>query len=83
MDRRKAQMLEELQALQFAIVDLHLYLDTHPCDKRALEHYNALVCKMKEVKERYEQFYGPITPDQPSKFPWQWIEGPWPWEMIY
>lgn len=75
-------MLEEIQALQFAIVDLHLYLDTHPCDCKIIEHHNCLVNKLEEARKCYEEIYGPLVPGV-SKCPWQWIEEPWPWEINY
>ena len=34
--------MTELQALNFAIQDLQLYLDTHRCDKEALDVYREL-----------------------------------------
>ena len=33
----KTELLKKLSAAEFALWDLHLYLDTHPCDTKALE----------------------------------------------
>ena len=34
------QLLEEIQAIDFVIVELNLYLDTHPHDVEAIKQYN-------------------------------------------
>lgn len=47
----------------FAVNDMLLYLDTHPCDEAALsyfmEHKNRRVAALKE----YAKYYGPLTID--------------------
>jgi len=32
--------LEEIQAVDFALVELKLYLDTHPNDQQAMQQFN-------------------------------------------
>lgn len=34
------QLLEEIQAIDFVIVELNLYLDTHPNDFEAIQQFN-------------------------------------------
>lgn len=34
------QLLEEIQAIDFVIVELNLYLDTHPHDYEAINQFN-------------------------------------------
>ena len=34
------QDLEEIQAIDFALVELTLYLDTHPNDQQAMQQFN-------------------------------------------
>ncbi|MEH7495492.1 spore coat protein CotJB, partial [Neobacillus niacini] len=34
------QMLEQLQAVDFVLVELQLYLDTHPDDLEAIKQFN-------------------------------------------
>ena len=43
--------MEELQTVDFVIVDLTLYLDTHPDDLDAIQQYNAFVQTAKGFKE--------------------------------
>jgi spore coat protein JB len=40
MDQMCVRMLRELQELEFALVELNLYLDTHPCDTQAIKTFN-------------------------------------------
>jgi spore coat protein JB len=84
MDERLA-LLKEVQELEFALIDLALFLDTHPQDRAALRDYAAVRDKHMAVITRYEELYGPLSfrSTTPVKCPWQWIEGPWPWEIEY
>ncbi|WP_428844934.1 spore coat protein CotJB [Calderihabitans maritimus] len=78
-------MLRVIQELEFVAVDLSLYLDTHPEDNRALEHYNRVTEQLNLRKREYEQIFGPLAVYgfSPSQYPWRWIEEPWPWEIDY
>lgn len=75
--------LEKLMELQFAIVELNLFLDTHPDSEEALRDYNKLEEQFDRVKKMYIENYGPIVNFGygKSKFPWQWVNSPWPWDM--
>ncbi|QUI22587.1 spore coat protein CotJB [Vallitalea pronyensis] len=76
------KLMRDIQKLGFAVLDLNLYLDTHPDDKKALSDYNAIQCQYEKKREMYEMNVGPLVNFgmSPSKYPWQWLEGPWPWE---
>ena len=82
---KRLDMLRKLQEVQFACIDLNLYLDTHPADQRALMDFNAYACQLAMLIKQYECMYGPLLNYgfSQSQYPWQWIEGPWPWEMEY
>ncbi len=72
--------LGELQALEFVIVELGLYLDTHADDAQAMELFRQYVALEKEGRERYEQTYGPITQSAAAGAKtWTWLKDPWPW----
>lgn len=77
------QMLNQLQQLDFALVDLNLYLNTHPNDIQALQQYNQLVQQRWTVAQEYENRYGPLQNfgHSYSRQPWQWIDTPWPWQV--
>ena len=83
MDRDQLCMLKELMAMEFTALEFHLYLDTHPTDQRALMEYNTVVQQLKVLKQRYQERFGPLTYGEPSTYPWQWINEPWPWEICY
>ncbi|HEX9062920.1 MAG TPA: spore coat protein CotJB [Clostridia bacterium] len=82
MYANRAQMLRDVMAADFFCYDLALYLDTHPCDKKALCLYAESANKAKMLRECYEKQFGPLTA-QASKHDlckWRWIEDPWPWQ---
>ncbi len=78
------EMLQRLSALDFYIIDLHLYLNTHPADRDAIQKYNTVVREAKGLREQYEQQFGMLSSQfSTSKVPWQWIEEPWPWQAKF
>lgn len=76
----KKDLLKNITVLDFMMIDLHLYLNTHPNDRNALSNYNSLAVKANMLKQNYEQWFGPLTHGSCSSYPWQWINEPWPWE---
>lgn len=79
----KKSLLNEINECSFAVNDMLLYLDTHPCDEAALsyfmEHKNRRVAALKE----YAKYYGPLTidtADDEASESFLWVETPWPWE---
>lgn len=78
-------MLIDIMAYEFAAIDLNLYLDTHPKDERALDIYNETVSILNQLKREYEARFGPLTNFgyARSKFPWRWVEEPWPWAINF
>ena len=73
--RRK--MADEIKSLEFAITELALYLDTHKDDEKALCLHNRYCKECKELKDKYQKMYGPLTINYPCN-KWRWIEEPWP-----
>ena len=78
--RERNELLTELSAVEFALTDVSLYLDTHPCDKAFLSLYNELMEQAKHLRETYEAYYGPLTSHcySPNDH-WDWVDNPWPW----
>ena len=73
--------LAELQALEFVLVELGLYLDTHQDDQEAVQLFQQYTRLAEEGKRRYEAMYGPLT--QRSAIQngrYVWLNDPWPWE---
>lgn len=77
------RLLKKLQEVDFVLVELNLYLDTHPSDLAALEQYNQCAKKRDKIRYHYEAKYGPLTNFGHSynRYPEGWSEGPWPWEI--
>lgn len=61
------------QALSFAAWEVRLYLNTHPCDERALALYRDLCSQME--KPSYACAFAGC-----NRNGWNWIDDPWPWE---
>lgn len=81
MDNR-ATLTWRIHSLDFALLELNLFLDTHPDCEEAL-------CKRREYQrerasliETYEAQYGPyiVTAKHVQGDRWSWVDGPWPWE---
>lgn len=77
------QMLLELQAVDFALVELTLYLDTHPTDKQAMAQHAQLAEKRQGLVAEFEAKFGPLTATSPRQTGglWRYDESPWPWEV--
>ncbi|TRZ37711.1 spore coat protein CotJB [Niallia circulans] len=77
------QLLEQLQAVDFVLVELTLYLDTHPNDQDAINQFNHYAKERQKFKNLYESNYGPLLQfgNSFSNTPWDWDEGPWPWQV--
>jgi spore coat protein JB len=76
-------LLEEIQAIDFVIVELNLYLDTHPNDLEAIKQFNENTEKSMKLKLEYEKKYGPLMNFgySFSNYPFDWIDTPWPWQV--
>ena len=77
------KLLHEINILSFTVVELTLFLDTHPTNKKAME----LLCEYRKIREElvkvYENRFGPyvvISDDVKPDGCWEWLKGPWPWE---
>ncbi len=77
------KLLNELQTIDFVLVELNLYLDTHPNDAQALQQYNHYSIIRSRVARDYEMRYGPLQNfgHSCSSYPWKWAEAPWPWQV--
>ena len=76
----KDDLIKKIMDYKFAANDMALFLDTHPCNEKALKLHNEYVEKLEEYKKQYEKEYGPLTiycdTDSWSK----WVYPSWPWE---
>ena len=75
------QLLTVIDQASFAMDDVLLYLDTHPCDRAALNYYQYAAKMRQNAMDTYSANYGPLTVDQVrSDQYWTWVQGRWPWE---
>ncbi len=71
----------QLQALDFVLAELGLYLDTHPDDSEAAEMYEKYAQIAKEARAAYEAQCGPLLQrDSAEDGGYHWLHDPWPWE---
>lgn len=75
--------LEQLQKVDFALVELSLYLNTHPHDLEAVRQFNQLAQRRGQIAYAFEAKYGPLMQfgHSYSRYPWQWPDTPWPWQV--
>jgi spore coat protein JB len=78
-DSVRNEMMEKIKSYNFGIIELALYLDTHPDDEKALCLHKKYCKEYKEIKDKYQKVYGPLTINYPCN-KWRWLEEPWPWE---
>lgn len=82
--KKMMDKLIRIQEMEFVALELNLYLDTHPEDKDAVNDYNCAAENLEILKREYESECGPLFNFGFSENlcnDWQWIEGPWPWEL--
>jgi len=77
------QMRNRINALEFAMLELALYLDTHPDDQKALQMRLQMQREAAELRCQYEKCYGPwmVTKNDVEGPCWSWVKNPWPWDF--
>lgn len=74
--------LAELQALEFVVLELGLYLDTHKDDTEAFNLFKQFTAMEKAARAAYESKYGPVTKQAVATGDsYQWLSDPWPWNF--
>lgn len=79
MKNKKCMLLREISRIQFAAWELHLYLDTHQCDEKAMAMSKKYSERARELLKEYEDCYGPLTAGSQSGS--EWLADPWPWDV--
>lgn len=81
MDQSRSELLHRIQAEDFALYEVALYLDGHPKNKRALAYYEEHRKIAAMLRAEYEQKYGPLSiTGNNDTTAWRWVDAPWPWE---
>ena len=78
----REELLEKIMQNQFYAVELNLFLDNFPENRKATEDFEAVSSNLNCLMCKYENLYGPLT-NFGSAFvtnPTAWTDSPWPWE---
>ncbi len=79
----RMELLDHINKVSFAVDEVKLYLDTHPCDRDALAYFKEYSRQRNEALTEYAGLYGPLTidtADASCEERWKWINEPWPWQ---
>ncbi len=81
MSKEQQKLLYEISMIDFAIVELNEYLDTHPYDTESVQYiaqYNRVKNKMmREYASKYSPLAVRYAEDESE---WSWTMTPLPWE---
>lgn len=81
MNQDGMRMLKDISIVDFVLVDLTLYLDTHPYDQNAMEYFNHYSRIKNRMSREFSMKYFPLTKDMAeSNKEWRWGSAPLPWE---
>lgn len=75
-------LLGELTALDFAVYDMQLYMNTHKMDSDVFEMLKYKLEEAEECRRKYVKANGPLSLADAREFSdeFSWLKGPWPWE---
>lgn len=77
------KLLHDISILDFIVVELAEYLDTHPTDQNAIEYFNHYNRLNNQAKQEYSSKFTPLTLSCAAPagcHDWQWALSPMPWE---
>lgn len=78
---QKDQMLHDIGIVSFVLVELTLYLDTHPSDREAMEYFNHYSRIKNQMEKEFSQKFFPLNMSMAeSSKEWRWGAAPLPWE---
>ena len=76
----KKKLLDYINAVSFALVDTTLYLDTHPDDQEAIQHFQQYQEARNRAVKEYSQYFEPLTIDSAEiTDTFTWSTAKWPW----
>ena len=79
----KNDIEKRIYAYRFALYDLGLFLDSHPCDRQAFHLRSVYQANLSSLIDEYEQCYGKFVLTQADvQDSWkEWVSDPWPWDV--
>lgn len=75
------KLMHRIHAYQFAVWELHIFLDTHPNDCEAAKQQEEFRKMADDLMTQYETAYGPMHHSSSDTSRWAWINDPWPWDV--
>ena len=78
------RMLCDISMVDFAVVELTLFLDTHPADQKALEYFQHYNRVLNQLQREYANKFGPLNLSSADAYcgEWKWAMMPMPWEGV-
>ena len=77
----REQLLKDIGIVDFVLVELTLYLDTHPYDCNAIEYFNHYSKLKNHMEKEFSMNYYPLCMSlAESNKEWRWGSAPLPWE---
>lgn len=81
LSQEGTRMLNDIRIVDFVLVDLSEYLDTHPFDQEAMKYFNHYSRIKNKMSRDFSMKYFPLTTDMAeSSKEWRWGAAPLPWE---
>lgn len=80
--RDEEKLLKEISMVDFVIVEMTEYLDTHPYDTQAIEYFNFYSRMKNQMLKEFAEKYWPLTLStaENTGSEWAWgLQNP-PWE---
>ncbi len=56
----RSELLEWINVVSFAVDDVKLFLDTHPCSEDALEYFEEFKKQRVQALSEYAKHFGPL-----------------------
>lgn len=80
----KAQLMRKIKEADFAVQEAILFLDTHPCNRKALKFFDGARRRSRCLTEEYERRFAPVTAaGNNCEYGWKWVSEPWPWQKDF
>ena len=77
------RLLHHIGVVDFVLVELTLYLDTHLKDKQALEYFNHYSRIKQQLMKEFAEKYYPLSKEHANcSQEWTWGMAPNPWEGV-
>ena len=77
---KNCNILEELQKVDFALLEITLHLDMNPNNRLAQQYHSYYAALRERLVVEYERRYGAMTNQSYAGNCHSWINNPWPWE---